>query len=157
MTFGAPMVLHAAEPTELFERLRALEAAAEASGGRAGGGAVLQFHNFVNNADVVRLVLGSPFTALPGICACLLRKHGVSVACEVVCSCSEQCTGPRWLILQTPLHSLAGLCCSSAVITGVLPRTGPQAAFHSAEHVEHPAQLFGWFCRSLSCTVKPVL
>lgn len=70
MTFGAPMVLHAAEPDALFERLRALEAAAEASGGRAGGGAVLQFHNFVNNADVVRPVLESPFIMFPGICTC---------------------------------------------------------------------------------------
>ena len=74
MTFGAPMVLHAAEPSALFERLRALEAAAEASGGRAGGGAVLQFHNFVNNADVVRLVLGSPFIAFPGICTCHIQQ-----------------------------------------------------------------------------------
>jgi len=53
VTFGAPMVLHARAPDALFARLRALEAAAEATG----GGAELQFHNFVNNADVVRRAL----------------------------------------------------------------------------------------------------
>ena len=54
VTFGAPMVLHAPDADALFLRLRALEAAAEATGGGAEGRAVLQFHNFVNNADVVR-------------------------------------------------------------------------------------------------------
>lgn len=54
VTFGAPMVLHAADAEALFQRLRTLEAAAEATGGGAEGRAVLQFHNFVNNADVVR-------------------------------------------------------------------------------------------------------
>jgi hypothetical protein len=56
VTFGAPMVLHARAPDALFARLRALEAAAEATG----GGAELQFHNFVNNADVVRAASWRP-------------------------------------------------------------------------------------------------
>ncbi|KAK9839203.1 hypothetical protein WJX81_001055 [Elliptochloris bilobata] len=64
VTFGAPMVLHAADPDALFQRLRALEAAAEATGGGAGGRAVLQFHNFVNNADVVPRLLGTSLDAV---------------------------------------------------------------------------------------------
>lgn len=93
VTFGAPMVLHAAEPNALFERLRALEAAAEASGGRAGGGTVLQFHNFVNNADVVRPVLAS--IALPGICTCRLRNNVFwwLVRCSVAVQSTVQVPG----------------------------------------------------------------
>lgn len=75
VTFGAPMVVYSDQPEQLYQQLATMERAAEASGsGRRGrGGAAgstegtgpqLQFHNLVNNADVVPRLLGTSLDTL---------------------------------------------------------------------------------------------
>jgi hypothetical protein len=62
VTFGAPMVVYSEEPERLYGQLAAMERAAEASGGRTAP--QLQFHNLVNNADVVPRLLGTSLDPL---------------------------------------------------------------------------------------------
>ena len=81
MTFGAPMVLHAADADSLFQRLRMLEAAAEATGGGAEGRAVLQFHNYVNNADAVSGQ--GPDVRLLGCRACNVCMYIIQDTCSL--------------------------------------------------------------------------
>ena len=56
VTFGAPMTLYATNAAVLYQQLAAFEEAAEAT---YAGQAKLQFHNFVNNADIVPRLLGT--------------------------------------------------------------------------------------------------
>ncbi|BDA46815.1 hypothetical protein COCOBI_09-2680 [Coccomyxa sp. Obi] len=57
VTFGAPMVVHSEVPERLYRQLGTMERRAEASGGA--DAPQLQFHNLVNNADVVPRLLGT--------------------------------------------------------------------------------------------------
>lgn len=65
MTFGAPMVVHSDAPDRLFRQLAKMERWAEASGGAAAP--QLQFHNLVNNADVVPRLLGTSLDMLHAV------------------------------------------------------------------------------------------
>lgn len=57
VTFGAPMVVYSLSPSKLYDQLQKLEAAAEKQAGDAHP--PLQFHNFVNGADIVPRLLGA--------------------------------------------------------------------------------------------------
>ncbi|KAK9918723.1 hypothetical protein WJX75_006273 [Coccomyxa subellipsoidea] len=65
VTFGAPMVVHSEAPDRLFRQLATMERRAESSGGAAAP--QLQFHNLVNNADVVPRLLGTSLDMLHAV------------------------------------------------------------------------------------------
>lgn len=62
MTFGAPMVLYSQSPALLFQKLQALESWAERQSRCRHP--PLQFHNYVNGADIVPRMLGSSLSAV---------------------------------------------------------------------------------------------
>lgn len=63
MTFGAPMVIQAHESALLYEQLEALDGFAQA---QLPAGCRIQYHNFVNNADIVPRLLGSSLESVHG-------------------------------------------------------------------------------------------
>lgn len=78
MTFGAPMVVHSEAPEQLYRQLAAMENRAESSGG--GRAPQLQFHNLVNNADVVPRLLGTSLDVLHAVMESYVPLIGVSSA-----------------------------------------------------------------------------
>ena len=95
MTFGAPMVVHSEVPERLYRQLATMERRAEASGGA--DAPQLQFHNLVNNADVVPRLLGTSLDVVHAVMesyvplikvgevpgAASLPDHIITVPCQV--------------------------------------------------------------------------
>ncbi len=78
MTFGAPMVVHSEAPERLYRQLATMERRAEASGGA--DAPQLQFHNLVNNADVVPRLLGTSLDVVHAVMESYVPLIKVGVA-----------------------------------------------------------------------------
>jgi len=71
-------------PGDMNVSQQAMERAAEASGGS--GAPQLQFHNLVNNADVVPRLLGTSLESLHGLLEAYIPMIQVLIRCYHICA-----------------------------------------------------------------------
>lgn len=117
VTFGAPMVLYSENPAGMYSQLQHLQTVAQGQGVTR----KLQFHNIVNNADIVPRALGCSLNCIHQALETYLPSLSVSAGLHLCCTHTRRVCWSACSALSEPIHCKAVSTACYLELSGLRP------------------------------------